>query len=88
MMPHTSTKIIYKFHFLIGSFWVPICGLEALEEQTVEFEELFFFPAIVQGNLHPFSQYYKLASIRRKNPEDLHCITLMRGHVFKMRLLF
>lgn len=58
-MPQTSTKIIYKFHFLIGSSRISICRVESLEGQAVEFEEFFFFPTTLQENLNPFSQYYK-----------------------------
>lgn len=71
-MPQISTKIIYKFHFLIRSSRIAICGLESLE-QTVESEEFSFFPATVQANLYPFSQYHKPASIMSQN-KNPHCI--------------
>ena len=75
MMPQTSTKIIYKFHFLIGSSRISICGLESLEEKTVEFEEFSFFPATVQAKECPFAQNHKPDSVKRKN-KDPHCIKL------------
>lgn len=86
IVPQSSTKIIYKVHFLKGSSRISICGLESLEEQTVEFEEFFFLPATVQAKLYPFSQYHKPASIMRKN-KDTYCIKLMWGHIFKMQFL-
>lgn len=84
-MPQTSTKIIYKVHFLKGSSRISICGLESLEEQTVEFEEFFFPPATVQAKLYPFSHYHKPAPIMRKN-KDTYCIKLTRGHILKMQV--
>lgn len=83
----TSRKTC-KFHFLIGSSRISICGLQSLEGQAVESEEFFFFPITVQGNLHPFFQYCKWISTLGGGRELLIALNqLMQRACFKAFIL-